>query len=333
MSRYAFTEYAEALLSSKDGVYSPATLQREKRRYARMFRDILQFYNRGEISTMSPGRFTEEDIKTYLSWRRSLGFTQCEYRHEIYSLNQICIFAGSSVVLQVLQRYPLLRPLSGHERQRVLSRSEQDSAVSAAVSFHGGFADIRAAAVFAIALGCGARTKEVQFLEKHQVDLRTWTVTFTHVKGELTYGRPREVPIPPVFHDLLSSYASHRNELPGRRFFCSRAGEDLSSNCLREDLNKIEVVSGVHADFRVLRRTFGQNLLDAGLPIEAVSVLMGHETTKTTEKYYCRLQNSDAVNMARRLYQSVGYFTETPENCKKGAVDRIRTGEPLRSRS
>ncbi len=40
----------------------------------------------------------------------------------------------------------------------------------------------------------------------------------------------------------------------------------------------------------VFRRTFGQNMLDTGLPMEAVSKMLGHKTIATTERYYARVK-------------------------------------------
>lgn len=37
-----------------------------------------------------------------------------------------------------------------------------------------------------------------------------------------------------------------------------------------------------------LRQTYGQNLLNRGVPIETVSLMLGHDSTFTTEKHYCR---------------------------------------------
>lgn len=36
--------------------------------------------------------------------------------------------------------------------------------------------------------------------------------------------------------------------------------------------------------------------------VEFVSRLMGHNTTKTTEEYYCRKNETDAINDARNRW-------------------------------
>lgn len=325
MSRHPFKDYSNDLLLSRTGVYSAATLARERRRYERMHRDILTLYQKGKISTTSPARFTLDDIVFYLTQYRDKHYTQSEYKHELFSLGQICEYAGSSVVNQALARFPLLKPVSGHYRLPVLTDAQVDL-INAAVLQLSGFSGLRAAAAVSISLGCGARTKELQFLEISDVDLDSMIVTFRHVKGEGTYGRPRMVPIPPVYHDVLSSYCCHRSKLSGTGFFCTVTGAEVSDKVLRSALGYVHAASGVHFDYRILRRTFGQRLVNAGLDIESVSVLMGHNTTKTTENYYSRRSNAEAVEAMRETFRTgSGSAAECQEIIKKGADDRRQT--------
>ncbi|HUV61751.1 MAG TPA: tyrosine-type recombinase/integrase [Thermoplasmata archaeon] len=46
--------------------------------------------------------------------------------------------------------------------------------------------------------------------------------------------------------------------------------------------------SGIGFELRTLRRTYGQQLLDRGVSLESVSLALGHSSTLTTERYYCR---------------------------------------------
>lgn len=48
-------------------------------------------------------------------------------------------------------------------------------------------------------------------------------------------------------------------------------------------------------DLRMCRRTYGQRLIDRGIGINVVSKILGHNNTNTTERYYCRLNDMDAV--------------------------------------
>ena len=45
-----------------------------------------------------------------------------------------------------------------------------------------------------------------------------------------------------------------------------------------------------------LRRTYGQVLLDLGVDIQTVSVMLGHSSTQTTERHYCR-KDADSARL------------------------------------
>jgi len=50
------------------------------------------------------------------------------------------------------------------------------------------------------------------------------------------------------------------------------------------------------------RRTFGQVGIDNGVSTESVSRMMGHASTKTTGKYYCRKTQESAIQEAQKVW-------------------------------
>ena len=50
------------------------------------------------------------------------------------------------------------------------------------------------------------------------------------------------------------------------------------------------------------RRTFGQKDVDSGVLIDAMSRMMGHVSTKTIEKYYCRKTQESAIQQAQQVW-------------------------------
>lgn len=62
----------------------------------------------------------------------------------------------------------------------------------------------------------------------------------------------------------------------------------MSDNSIRRLKAKVEEAIGEKFELRDCRRAFGQYYLDKGLELTKVSVLMGHDCTKTREQYYCR---------------------------------------------
>ena len=62
--------------------------------------------------------------------------------------------------------------------------------------------------------------------------------------------------------------------------------------------------SGVRFSAHGLRRTYGQMLLNRGVNIETVSMMLGHSSTLTTEKHYCRKTADSARLEVIRAMQS-----------------------------
>ncbi len=60
--------------------------------------------------------------------------------------------------------------------------------------------------------------------------------------------------------------------------------------------------TGITYDLRACRRTFGQHSLDEDIPLDAVSKMLGHKTTKTTETYYARKRNDKAIAEAQKVW-------------------------------
>jgi site-specific recombinase XerD len=71
--------------------------------------------------------------------------------------------------------------------------------------------------------------------------------------------------------------------------------------------HKVELQTSTTFQLRACRRTFGQNLIDQGASIESVSVLLGHNTTKTTETYYARKRQDAAIREVKGIWSQPNY--------------------------
>ena len=67
-----------------------------------------------------------------------------------------------------------------------------------------------------------------------------------------------------------------------------------------KELSKVSGVDGLtpHA----LRRTYGQTLIDRGVSVDSVSLMLGHDSTVTTENYYCRKDAGAARQEALKAF-------------------------------
>ena len=161
---------------------------------------------------------------------------------------------------------------------------------------------MRAYALVLLVIRAGTRTKEIRLASIDDLDTTQWMFDVIHVKGETTYGEPRTVPVHPEIRSILTSYLQVRekyimmNNVNTKVLFPSPTSKDsyMSENSLRRIKQNVEEDIGEKFDFRKLRRTFGQQLVDAGVDIESVSVAVGHACTVTTERSYARKRSETA---------------------------------------
>jgi len=149
----------------------------------------------------------------------------------------------------------------------------------------------------------GLRPGELRKTEFEDLDTKNWTLRVRHPKGEASYGEYRIVPIHELLKLYIQRYLNAREKmlaekglLEAKPLVCKKQWPHkfYSDNILRQHKRKIEEISGVNFELRALRRTYGQMLIDRGVSIESVSIALGHTSTITTEKYYCR-KNADTV--------------------------------------
>ena len=79
-------------------------------------------------------------------------------------------------------------------------------------------------------------------------------------------------------------------------------GGYLASNTLRTDKALVEDEIGYEFDLRMCRRTYGQRLIDRGVGVNVVSKILGHSSTNTTERYYCTMDDMDAVRSVSKMF-------------------------------
>ena len=96
------------------------------------------------------------------------------------------------------------------------------------------------------------------------------------------------------------------NHSPSKALFPSDTSKDgfLCGNSLRRMKEIVEQDLQIRFELRECRRTFGQRYIDQNLELPSVSILMGHASTRTTEKYYGRQKNTMAMDKARRTWSS-----------------------------
>jgi integrase/recombinase XerD len=315
MGKYPFKDFAEQYMEKMKITYSPETYANRSRRYARMNAFLVDLRERKLISTTSPKQLTEKDVDIII--RKDMeSHSPADMYHEINCLNKLCRFCGNYCVEECLDHNPELRPkIKGSRRKPSMQDETYELILDRALQLDGtDFNLIRAYALVLLCIDTGTRNKEIRLAELSDLDTRAWTLDIIHVKGELTYGEERIVPIREEIRPVISTYIKARAKWAFEKDCGSKAlfpsadkrSKDgfLCGNSLRRIKDLVQDDLHIRFDLRECRRTFGQRYLDQNLEISSVSVLMGHSTTKTTERFYGRQKNRMAIEKARATWAS-----------------------------
>ncbi len=157
--------------------------------------------------------------------------------------------------------------------------------------------DLRTLAVIQLILQIGLRISEVANLRLDDIgesELR--------VRAEGSHSE-RKVPLNQVSKKAIENYLRVRTETKDNHLFVTKTGRPLVVRNIRTIINRYFRKAGLEG-VRVndLRNTFIVQQLQAGVPLEVVSQIVGHRRISTTEKYL-RLVNQQ--KSARRGFHLV----------------------------
>lgn len=306
-----FGKYAYEFMEAMKGVYAEETWKTKNRRYRRMNTKFNELGKAKLISTRSPKNMNVDDIKAYISSKKDTVATS-DLVQDVAALRKILEFCGNNALNECFAKYPGLKPtvkhtgpsppVSDEDYLKILNGSRKVDPLN--------FNLVRGYAIVMLCLCTGTRNKEIRLAKLEDLNLDTWELDIIHVKGEDSYGKPRQSYVNPDAQDIVIMYLLARrkylmdNGVDSNALFPSKKGEFMSSNSIGICKTLVEKNLGVKCDLRKCRRTFGQRVLDKGLDIESTSKLMGHSTTKMTEDYYCRRNNKLALKAVKKLWES-----------------------------
>lgn len=174
------------------------------------------------------------------------------------------------------ETYALLRELQKAD-QLAMARAEGDLKHPAVVQAR------RDAAVVALLLHAGLRVGELVALELGDVEIseRKGQVTVRYGKG----GKQRPVPLNGDARKAVSDWLEVRLG-DSDRLFLGKSGKPLSERGVQYLVRKYSKAAKLDGcSPHTLRHTFGKSLVDAGVGLEQVATLMGHENLETTMIY------------------------------------------------
>lgn len=150
--------------------------------------------------------------------------------------------------------------------------------------------------------GCGLRLSEVLAVRVADIDGERRLLRVEQGKG----AKDRLVPLSPTLLEHLRAY--WRRYRPGVWLFAGRTGEPLSPSSLQKAFTQakhqagVTKVGGIHG----LRHAYATHQLAAGLPVERLQRLMGHNNIHTTLRYVHWLPSASEGEGALDLIAQLG---------------------------
>ncbi len=161
-----------------------------------------------------------------------------------------------------------------------------------------------------IAFGCGLRVAELAALKIQDLDFTRRIVHVRQGKGK----KDRIVMLPDTLEKPLQDYLAcyqpklylFESPLPGRPMARRTFQEVFKQACHKAG---IKAVGGIHS----LRHSFATHLLESGTDIRFIQALLGHSSSKTTERYtHVAAHNIRRITSPLDLLSSKKLKTETP---------------------
>jgi len=156
---------------------------------------------------------------------------------------------------------------------------------------------LRDLAVIQTLLGTGLRISELAALKVEDLEIgeRSGWVQVRQGKG----GKSRRVPLNNQVRQALSAYLAERGQDKSDRLFLGQRGP-MSEWGVHELVKKYAYQARLEdVTAHTLRHTFAKNLVDAGVPLDQVATLLGHESLDTT-RVYTKPSEKDLEQAVRR---------------------------------
>lgn len=315
MSRYPFTDCLNQYMPAELGHIFSDTYGTARRRLVQIGKIFNQLKQDGLVSTDNPRKITAKDIDAFVGFRKANGIKNTTILKDLGLLKKMLSYFDNDAVSAFKAKYLAHYPKKYQKRapsmeppviERILERAMEVSTFDWKLS--------EAYGLVSLAICTGLRPKELRMMYRRNVRIYDGyaEIFAAHVKGEGSYGNSRWIPVHPDGVPILERYLEAREfklQISGKKsealFPPIRGNEEFIGYNMLEKL-KMAVVEDIGEDFelRECRRTFGQRALDEGQDIHNVSLVMGHASITTTQRYYCDKDNRSATDEMLEFWQN-----------------------------
>jgi integrase/recombinase XerD len=233
--------------------------------YINMFERFINYYKNKELTHIN-----ENDIRTYLQL-----LVQQEKSHSYINqmINSIKFYY--EVVLEMPNRfYSVERPIKKESLPKVISLEEVQNIINDTNN-------IKHRCIVSLLYSAGLRRNELLNLKLEDIDSKRMVITVKNGKGN----KDRQTILSKtVLADLRSYYIEWK---PKVYLFESPNGGKYSPESVLKIIKTAAKKAGIRKNItpHMLRHSFATHLLENGTDLRYIQVLLGHNSTRTTEVY------------------------------------------------
>lgn len=294
--KHPWAYYLKLYLDFIRGHYAEDTIDGKRKRLTQLKKIVYELHEDGLISTVSPRHLTAKDIAALVGYRKSR-VEIVTVQKDISALEGFLKFCGCDAIKKFRDEYPRFIPTRHHQRLPSLSYEEMFRIMKCANEVDtNDVLRMRSFAVVMLGLCGGLRNGELRLAKFSNIGYTENGIelAITEMKDKGTYGYNRHAPLLLIAKEFFERYFISRRILLEEQGIESDAlipslidgVEFTSGKNLRKLKDHAERDIGFEFDLRILRRTYGQYLVDSGVPLEVVQVAMGHNSPNTTFKNY-----------------------------------------------
>jgi integrase len=311
-----FVTAMNALLDETAPYYAKATQDERRRKLRRIYRILKVLRETGAIETTSPVKVSESDIGAFVGWLKA-NLDATTGAHYLKFLDEVLQSVGNNVISRLRVKRRNLMPRVTAKSIRIVSSDSMEVLLSGDWSLEDPWWNAVAKVVLVLYAHTGLRPTELRLAKLKDLDIHRGEICVSSPKGMSRWADGTEVsPIMPGYEHILSEYLVQRAEIlkeagvpycealfpfvtKGKRKVCY-----WSQPMWGKLKAHIELASGIRFRWKDFRPTLAQSCKDAGAPIEAISKVLRHSSSKTTERYYARIRPESAFSQVKSAWQA-----------------------------
>ena len=306
--KYPTASAVKKYIEATSQYYAPST-QAERSRKIRYLANIMRELG----APKTPSKWEEKHIRAFVKYLNDKKLDNWTRRKYIRFMNDFLEYMNNPALSEMLKHKQIRMPPIPDKDIRSLPEDVIQRIHNHTLTMEGWEGSV-ARLITVLYPYTGLRPSELRTLKYTDIDMANYLIKVSHPKGEGSYGKNRIIGILPQIRNDIFQFIVEREQYlndigaptTSEPFIPWRTRQGKVSYWQHQKVlvlkRKIEQISGISFKLKDYRSSFCQIMIDRGAELQAVSKLMGHKNTRTTENYYGRIRDNQAIVEMYRVF-------------------------------